>query len=151
MEYLFKENQKFTQWWLWVILLSFPIMSFGPFDDNKINILHVIIGFSLPIIFYILELRIRVNNDGLHYQFFPLHLRYFIIKIEDIEKIEAMKYKPISEYGGWGIKYGFKGKAYNVSGNLGVKVFLKNGSNIMFGSQNYKSLARSLSNLINNN
>ena len=63
----------------------------------------------------------------------------------------AMKYKPISQYGGWGIKYGFNGKAYNVSGNLGVKVFLKNGSNIMFGSQNYKSLARSLLNLINNN
>ena len=151
MEYLFKENQKFTQWWLWVILLSFQIMSFGPFDDNKIDILHVIIGFSLPIIFYIFELRIRVNNDGLHYQFFPFHLKYFIIKIEDIEKIEAMKYKPISQYGGWGIKYGFNGKAYNVSGNLGVKVFLKNGSNIMFGSQNYKSLARSLTNLINNN
>jgi hypothetical protein len=126
-------------------------MSFGPFDDNKIDILHVIIGFSLPIIFYILELRIRVNNDGLHYQFFPFHLKYFSIKIEEIEKIEAMKYKPISQYGGWGIKYGFNGKAYNVSGNLGVKVFLKNGSNIMFGSQNYKSLARSLTNLINNN
>jgi len=34
MKYLFEENQKFTQWWLWVILLSFPIMSFGPFDEN---------------------------------------------------------------------------------------------------------------------
>ena len=38
MKYLFEENQKFTQWWLWVILLSFPIMSFGPFDENEINI-----------------------------------------------------------------------------------------------------------------
>ena len=32
MNYLFEENQKFTQWWLWVILVSFPIMAFGPFD-----------------------------------------------------------------------------------------------------------------------
>jgi hypothetical protein len=37
MSYLFEENQKFTQWWLWGILLSFPIMSFGPFDENDIN------------------------------------------------------------------------------------------------------------------
>ena len=37
MKYLFEENQKFTQWWLWVILLSFPIMSFGPFDENEIK------------------------------------------------------------------------------------------------------------------
>ena len=26
-------------------------------------------------------------------------------------------YKPILEYGGWGIKHGFKGKAYNVMEN----------------------------------
>ena len=55
-----------------------------------------------------------------------------------------MQYKPLAEYGGWGIKYGFKGKAYNVSGNKGVKIFLKNGLNIMFGSQKYNDLAKAL-------
>ena len=37
MKYLFEENQRFTQWWLWVILISFPIMAFGPFDDKEIE------------------------------------------------------------------------------------------------------------------
>ena len=55
MKYLFEENQKFTQWWLWVILLSFPIMSFGPFDENEININYVLIGFMLPLIFIYLS------------------------------------------------------------------------------------------------
>jgi hypothetical protein len=31
-----------------------------------------------------------------------------------------------------------------VSGNKGVKVFLKNGANIMFGSQQHKELANAL-------
>ena len=62
MKYLFEETQKFTQWWLWVILLSFPIMSFGPFDENEININYVLIGFILPVIFYLFELRIKVSN-----------------------------------------------------------------------------------------
>ena len=48
MKYLFEESQRFTQWWLWVILLSFPIISFGPFDENPINWYHVLIGLGIP-------------------------------------------------------------------------------------------------------
>ena len=144
MKYLFEENQKFTQWWLWVILLSFPIMSVGPFDENEINGYHVLIGLAIPLLFYLIELRIKVNEDGLHYQFFPFHIKSHTIKLEDIEKFKATEYSPLKEYGGWGIKYGFKGKAYNVSGNKGVKILLKNGSNIMFGSQKYKELEKAL-------
>ncbi|MBC8474618.1 MAG: hypothetical protein H8D60_02595 [Cryomorphaceae bacterium] len=144
MNYLFEENQKFTQWWLWVILVSFPIMAFGPFDENPINSYHVLIGFAIPILFYLFELRIKVNQEGLHYQFFPFHFKSYTINTDEIEKIEAMQYKPLAEYGGWGIRYGFNGKAYNVSGNLGVKVHLKNGSNILFGSQKYKELEKAL-------
>ena len=96
------------------------------------------------VIFYLLQLRIKVNSEGLHYQFFPFHLKSHTIKIEEIVKVEALQYKPLAEYGGWGIRYGFKGKAYNTSGNLGVKVHLKNGRNILFGSQKYKELAKTL-------
>jgi hypothetical protein len=144
MIYLFEENQKFTQWWLWVVLLSFPIISFGPFDENAINFNYVIIGFAIPFLFYLFELRLKVSAEGLHYQFFPFHLKSHIIKLEDIEKFKAMEYSPLKEYGGWGIKYGFKGKAYNVSGNKGVKIFLNNETNIMFGSQKYNELAKAL-------
>ena len=144
MTTLFEEKQKFTQWWLWVILLSFPIISVGPFDDNEINLYYVLIGLAIPLLFYLFELRIKVNEKGFHYQFFPFHLKFYTIKMDEIESFKAMVYSPLKEYGGWGIKYGFKGKAYNVSGNKGVKVFLKNGNNIMFGSQKYKELEKAL-------
>ena len=144
MNYIFEENQKFTQWWLWIILLSFPIISVGPFDDNEINIYYVLIGLLILCFFFLLQLRVKVSAEGLHYQFFPFHIKSHTIKLEDIEKFKAMEYSPLKEYGGWGIKYGFKGKAYNVSGNKGVKIFLKNGLNIMFGSQKYNELAKAL-------
>ena len=141
---LFEEKQKFTQWWLWVILLSFPIISVGPFDDNEINVYYVLIGLAIPLLFYLFELRIKVNEDGLHYQFSPFHLKFHTIKMDEIESFKAMEYSPLKEYGGWGIRYGFKGKAYNVSGNLGVKVHLSNGRNILFGSLKYKDLEQAL-------
>ena len=126
--------------------IPFPIISVGPFDDNEINLYYVLIGLSIPLLFYLFELRIKVNNDGLHYQFSPFHLKFHTIKMDEIESFKAMEYSPLKEYGGWGIKYGFKGKAYNVSGSKGVKIFLKNSSNIMFGSQKHKELAKALKN-----
>ena len=139
---LFEEKQKFTQWWLWVILLSFPIISVGPFDDNEINLYHILIGLAIPLLFYLFELRIKVNKEGLHYQFFPFHFKLYTIKLDEIEKFEALQYRPIGDYGGWGIRYGFKGKAYYISGNKGVKIYLKNGRNILFGSQKHTDLEK---------
>ena len=144
MSVQFEEKQKFNQWWLWVILLSFPIISVGPFDDNEINVYYVLIGLAIPLLFYLFELRIKVNEDGLYYQFSPFHLKFHAIKMDEIESFKAMEYSPLKEYGGWGIRYGFKGKAYNVSGNKGVKIFLNNGANIMFGSQKHKELESAL-------
>jgi hypothetical protein len=57
----FEEKQNFNQWWLWVILFSFPIISLGPFDDNEIKLFYVLIGIAIPSFFYLFELRIKIN------------------------------------------------------------------------------------------
>ena len=147
MNCLFEETQKFTQWWLWVVLgLSFllpitPDINNTPFSYFLVMIITVVFVNSM-------KLRICVNSKGLNYQFFPFHFKKKHIKTEDIKYVESLKYSPIMDYGGWGIRYRFKGKCYNVKGNYGVKVFLKNGSNILFGSQKHKELEASLKQVI---
>ena len=141
MDHLFEEKQKFTQWWVWTLL--FLTLFF--LDKNTYTVL---IGCFSIIFFYLLELRIQVKEEALYYQFFPLHLKPFSIKKNEIEKIESLKYRPLGDYGGWGIRYSFKGKCYNVKGNLGVKVFLKNGSYILFGSQKHLDFEKSLRGII---
>ena len=148
MIYLFEENQKFTQWWVWLILLS-PIF-IAAATKNIISYEGLILSLIF-VVFYFLELRVKVSKQGIQYQFFPFHFKSYFIKIEEIENIEAIKYKPLGDYGGWGIRYGFKGKCYNVKGNLGVKVYLKKGSYVLFGSQKHKTLEKVLSQLLNNN
>ena len=111
----FVEKQKFTQWWLWIILCVFPFISVIPFEANEVNLYYVLIGFFIPLFFYLLELRIKVNQQGLYYQFFPIHFKYHLIRFDEIERLKPLKYNPLREYGGWGIKYGFRGKAYNLS------------------------------------
>ncbi len=151
MEIFFEEKQKFNQWWIWIILLFCSISVIIPamYDKTTSNISLplFILAIAIPLMFYFFELRTFVTKEGLYYQFFPIHFKKHLIRLNEIEKIEAVKYNPLIDYGGWGIRYRFSGKAYNVSGKEGVKVYLKNNKHILFGSQRFKELAMSLKKL----
>lgn len=143
MRYLFEETQRFTQWWLWGILLG-PILISLITDSKNVSNSYLVISGVIILLIYCLQLRIKIDQKGLHYQFFPFHLKSYTIKYDQIEKVEALTYNPIFDYGGWGIRYRMKGRAYNVKGNQGVKIYLKNGKNILFGSQSYKEFENTL-------
>lgn len=62
------------------------------------------------------------------------------LPISDVRKAEATKYRPFLDYGGYGVRLGFRGWAFNVSGDEGVLVETKDGSRVMIGSQRPKEL-----------
>ena len=138
---IFSEKQKFNHKWLWIILfflaiIPISLLVFG--KDFKLVASGDYIGVTvmlLPIIIYLAELRVEVFEDGLKYQFFPFHIKVYEIRFADIDSFKELIYSPLKDYGGWGMKYSFSGTAYNVSGNKGVKIFLKNGKKVLFGTQ----------------
>jgi hypothetical protein len=54
-----------------------------------------------------------------------------------VEKSYVRTYKPIAEYGGWGLRSGIfgNGQAFNVYGNTGLQLELKNRKKLLFGTQ----------------
>jgi hypothetical protein len=62
------------------------------------------------------------------------------IQISDVRKAEATKYSPFLDYGGYGVRLGLRGWAFNVSGDEGVLVEKNDGSSLMIGSQRPKEL-----------
>jgi hypothetical protein len=48
---------------------------------------------------------------------------------------EPRTYSPVLEFGGWGIRVGGGGMAYNVSGNEGVQLVLKSGRRVLIGTR----------------
>ncbi len=62
----------------------------------------------------------------------------------DLKGYEVLTYSPIKDYGGWGIRYGRGGKAYNVRGNRGVQLQLANGQRLLIGSQRPEELSNAL-------
>jgi len=159
MGLLYREVQHFRQVWLWILLLSIAGLAIyamvqqlilgKPFGDNPASdtvliIIVVIFGFGFPILFYLMNLTTEVRSDGLYYRFFPVHLSFHKIPLEDLKTYEVRTYSALKEYGGWGIRYGRKGKAYNVGGNRGVQLELSNGERILIGSQRPEELDEAL-------
>jgi hypothetical protein len=60
-------------------------------------------------------------------RFLPIHWNFKKFGFEQIIRCYARKYRPIAEYGGWGIRWGKSGKAYNAYGNIGVQLELIDG------------------------
>lgn len=156
----FSEVQKFRQWWLWCILVGVVLVPTGMtvFNKNKPatgNLVYdVLIGATVPILviilFIIMQLRTQITEQGVFYRFFPIHFQVLVITWEEVEKAYVRKYSPILDYGGWGIRLGLggKGKAYNVSGNMGLQLILKSGKKILIGTQQPNELTELLDQLV---
>ena len=93
-------------------------------------------------LFYLLKLITRVDAKGVHVRFFPLTHKQ--IPFENRTSCQARTYRPIREYGGWGIRFSRKGRAYNVSGNQGVQLTFKQGKPLLIGSQKPEELAAAI-------
>lgn len=155
----FHEVQKFTQIWLWLIILFITGLAwFGfirqiliriPFGQHPapnivMIITWVIAGVFLPAFIGSTKLVTEVRGNGLYIQYFPFHLSPRRIAFDKLQNYEVRVYRPLLEYGGWGIRYGTKGQAYNMAGNRGVQLVLIDGKRILIGSQKPEEMVKAI-------
>ena len=147
---IFKEEQRFTQLWLIVLLavsLLIPVLLIIQ-EYSKVNtnmttnqFVFALVGIlASGLIIFIFKLTTRIDEKGIHYQFFPFHWKLKLISWSKISKAYVKTYDPIGEYGGWGLKGGllwnkYKGKAINISGDIGIQLELKTGKKLLIGTQ----------------
>lgn len=155
---VFREVQKFHQLWLLLIIGLVALVGwigfiqqiifgndFGdnPAPDVVIIILWLGLGILFPLFWYNLGLTTEVTSTTLTLRFKPLLTRH--IALSEIKTFEACTYRPLWEYGGWGIRWaGPKRMAYNVSGNRGVQLELNDGRRILVGSQQPEALEQAI-------
>ncbi|HKJ25937.1 MAG TPA: PH domain-containing protein [Myxococcota bacterium] len=88
-------------------------------------------------------LHTEVRPDGLYVRLVPL-TRQHRFAWSEIVSAESRHYRPILDYGGWGIRFGRAGKAYNVYGSRGVQLVLADGRRLLIGSQRADALAAAI-------
>lgn len=84
----------------------------------------------------------RVTSEGLQVRLWPIPFRTYAWS--DIVCAEARTYRPVVEYGGWGLRWGPSGKAYNAFGSEGVQLVLTHGKRVLVGSQRASELAAAI-------
>lgn len=159
---LFHEEQSFRQ--LWFLLIIACVMLAGPtavvvdfFSSLGKEVgpvkwselgwnLGVLICVDGVVLFWVLSMKLitTVTADNLVLFFRGLYWKEILISLEEVDSIEAVQYSPLFQYGGYGIRYVVNGKAYNVSGNQGVKINYKNGKHILIGTQEPKKLLKAI-------
>lgn len=138
----FNETQRFTQWWLWLILVGvwssmvYSIITAPP-QTNAAIYVSFGIGILLPLLFWQMKLTTRITAEGIYVRFIPFHFKEKFFDWDTLSASYVRTYSPLKEYGGWGIKYGFNGQGlvYNVAGNVGLQLQFKEGEAVLIGTQ----------------
>jgi hypothetical protein len=138
---IFKENQRFNQWWLWLGIASLVgifVYQRYPIEFNQEFFISFGVLALLVFVLFSIQLTTQIDENGIHIKMFPFHLKTVSYPWSDLYSAEVVEYSPISEYGGWGLRISRKGKAFNVKGNKGIKIQTSDGRSRMIGTQKFE-------------
>jgi len=149
MNVFFTETQRMRFWWVWLLVAAAAGFAwwtfvqgviFGqPVGDNPPPywaywLILAFAGIGLPWLIYALRMTTTVTRELLTVRYWPFVTRR--IPVGEIDSFAACQYRPIREFGGWGIRWaGKRGMAYSMYGHEGVQLELQNGHKILVGSQ----------------
>lgn len=147
---LFYEKQKFTQVWLWALLLIILIpfiwglikqLILGePWGEHPMSNLGLLLVSLLPAgllwFFQNLSLETRITEEAIHIDYGILGRKK--MPWDTIEKAEVIQYGFV----GYGYRISMKyGTVYNVKGNQGLQLYLNKGRKVLLGTQRPEELA----------
>ena len=158
MKLLFQEQQKFNQWWLWLLLATVALVPFYAFfqmfttsDDISEKLLNnksILIPFAVFMVvigfFLITKLKTEIDQEELRLKFFPFTKK--TVKWSEVKSAKVIQYGFV---GGWGIRlYTQYGTVYNTRGNKGLAIELKNGNKFLIGTQKQIELTKIIEKLL---
>ena len=81
------------------------------------------------------RLRVQVTRTSLLISFGYLRLISKLVPFTEIRDLEAVKYAPLREFGGWGIRWSFRKTAWTIRGDRALRLTLENGRSLYVGSE----------------
>lgn len=144
----FRETQRFKQWWVWAILIGVNglvlvllmirfqelLNGNGTLGEYAILSLGAFSLIAPTVLILFIKLDTVIDNDGIAVRLYPFHIRYRFYGRDEVDTCTVREYKPISEYGGWGLRGSSRNRAFNISGNKGIHFVLKNGHKVLIGT-----------------
>ena len=97
----YREVQRFRQRWLWTLLggIALLMLVLGPVSWFGLVIVGAVAAFL-----YSLRLETEVRGDGIYLRMWLLHWSFRRISWSEVDRYEPRTYRPLREFGGWGIR-----------------------------------------------
>ena len=171
---IFREEQKFGSMSLYIIMgiiYAVPTIVFAlaiysqfvlnepwgnkPMSDLGLLLTTFLVMCVLVVSAFLLfgaKLDVQITSYNIRLDFKPYIFKPISINKFEIDRFEIREYKALKEYGGWGMKQGKKGigKAYSVSGNIGLQLYLTNGKKVLIGTQRRDAMLRAIKKMMEN-
>lgn len=147
---VFEEVQRFRQWWLWLILIGTTLIPvYGlyqqvylgePFGDNPASdeglVVFLLLMLALLGLFAFTSLHTCIDDTGIKMVFIPFKKK--LVTWDQVEQLRVVNYGFV---GGWGVRIWTSfGTVYNISGNKGLSIQLKNGRQFLIGTSKPEDL-----------
>ena len=160
---IFTETQRPRQWLLFLVIVLLALLGWGifiqqivrgrpvgddPLPDWGAVLVAALLGIALPAFFLWFRMETMVYPDRVEIRMTPISHRIF--RPSEIAGASARTYRPLREFGGWGIRGWGANRAYNVSGDEGVQLVLTNGSRILIGTQRPQELEAAIDSILAN-
>jgi hypothetical protein len=152
----FREIAFFALIWilqiLFFVLMTKQLIFHKPVGINPASDLALIIinllFLAINLLLISIKLKTEISESGISIRFAPFRLKERIISWSEIKEIRIVKYDGIKEYYGYGLRYSpKKGWCYTISGNVGIKLYLRDGKNILIGTHRVNDLFHALNEL----
>jgi hypothetical protein len=131
--------------WLTFVLQIVLKRPFGtqPASDLTVWLLWLGFGIAFPFLAWHVRLSVEVSPEAVRIHYLPMLKRH--IPLSQIKAVQARRYRPMLEYGGWGIRGWWRGRViYSVSGDQCVELELEDGRIVAVGSQHADELAAAI-------
>lgn len=159
MEY--QEKQRFNQWWLILLMGGVSAMVYYgsvsqwitgiPFGDKPLSDMGLLFPVALITVvnlgMFAGGLTTRIDENGIAVRFTPFIWKEKKYVWSDLAEVKVREYRPLAEYGGWGVRGFGKNRALNVSGSFGLQLVMKDGAKMLIGTQKPQELEEFLKSL----
>lgn len=143
-ERYFEETQRFGVWIYGVLIGLAGLIGFigGSVGAASATTAPIVLLILATVFFAAARQETVADREGVR-----IKTLYFVrrfISYTDIVTAEAVTYRPLGDFGGWGYRLSANGKAYNMRGDRGVQLTLVDGGRVLIGSQRPDALAAAL-------
>lgn len=95
---------------------------------------------ALIALFAAAKLQIEVTTAGLFVRFWPLQRKVRRIPLDDVTVLRAVRFRPLLDYGGYGVRRTRHGAAYALGSGEGVRIDYANGYHLVIESDHPRAL-----------